>query len=171
MLEALGNLGDFIGGLAVVVTLIYLATQVRQNTAALRTSSRQAISSGYREANRLRLSPEAGRAWAMGLRDFEHLPFAEGSIFSTLVADEALFFQMAYALHESGQLEDTTYRAYLDWFSAIIATPGGTHWWETTARPIFTPGMIEAVDARLAAGALIDIRAMPGFRIEDAESA
>jgi len=32
MLDALGNLGDFVGGVAVVVTLIYLATQVRQNT-------------------------------------------------------------------------------------------------------------------------------------------
>ncbi len=39
MLEALGNLGDFIGGIAVVVTLLYLAVQVRQNTTQLRESS------------------------------------------------------------------------------------------------------------------------------------
>ena len=32
MLEALGNLGDFVGGVAVIVTLLYLASQIRQNT-------------------------------------------------------------------------------------------------------------------------------------------
>ena len=43
MLENLGNLGDFIGGVGVVITLVYLATQVRQNTRALRLSSIQQI--------------------------------------------------------------------------------------------------------------------------------
>lgn len=57
MLEALGNLGDFIGGIAVVATLLYLAVQVRQNTVALRTASRQQIVAGFREYNRLLLQP------------------------------------------------------------------------------------------------------------------
>ena len=32
----LGNIGEFIGAIAVLVTLIYLAVQIRQNTVALR---------------------------------------------------------------------------------------------------------------------------------------
>ena len=34
MLEALGNIGDFIGGIGVVITLAYLAVQIRHNTRA-----------------------------------------------------------------------------------------------------------------------------------------
>jgi hypothetical protein len=41
MLDELGNLGDFVGGLAVVVTLIYLALQIRQNTATTRVQTVQ----------------------------------------------------------------------------------------------------------------------------------
>jgi len=41
MLDALGNIGDFVGGLAVVVTLVYLALQIRQNTAATRVQTVQ----------------------------------------------------------------------------------------------------------------------------------
>jgi len=41
MLDALGNLGDFLGGIGVVVTLIYLALQIRQNTAATRVQTVQ----------------------------------------------------------------------------------------------------------------------------------
>ena len=36
MLEDLGNLGDFVGGVAVVITLIYLAIQIRHNTGAVK---------------------------------------------------------------------------------------------------------------------------------------
>ena len=42
-LEALGNLGDFIGGLAVIVTFLYLAAQIRQNTESVRAASRLEI--------------------------------------------------------------------------------------------------------------------------------
>ncbi len=39
MLEDLGNLGDFVGGIAVIATLLYLAMQVRQNTRSLRSAA------------------------------------------------------------------------------------------------------------------------------------
>lgn len=35
----LGNLGEFLGGIAVVVSLIYLAAQIRQNTKQVKESS------------------------------------------------------------------------------------------------------------------------------------
>jgi len=41
MLELLGNLGDFIGGIAVVVTIGYLAVQMRSQTVANRRSTFQ----------------------------------------------------------------------------------------------------------------------------------
>ena len=37
--QLLGNFGEFIGAIAVVVTLAYLATQIRQNTIAQQNSS------------------------------------------------------------------------------------------------------------------------------------
>ncbi len=36
-LQDLGGLGDFIGAVAIVISLIYLAVPVRQNTGALNT--------------------------------------------------------------------------------------------------------------------------------------
>ncbi len=38
-LQNLGNLGEFIGAIAVVISLVYLAAQIRQNTRALHSSS------------------------------------------------------------------------------------------------------------------------------------
>ena len=42
----LGALGEFIGAIAVVATLIYLAFQLRQNTEALRTSTIESVERG-----------------------------------------------------------------------------------------------------------------------------
>lgn len=41
-LEDLGNLGEFLGAIGVIVTLVYLAVQVRQNTRMMRANVRQA---------------------------------------------------------------------------------------------------------------------------------
>jgi hypothetical protein len=167
MLEALGDLGDFIGGIAVVVTLIYLAAQIRQNTIAIRTASRQEIASGYREANRILLDPTTARAFAEGLTVYPEQPFDDRNFFSTVFNDQALFFQGAFALQESGQLDDGTYSAYLNWFVSLVVTPGGTHWWETVGRPIYSNGMVRAVDARLALGGLHDVRLLDAFKTDD----
>ncbi len=40
-LEDLGNLGEFLGAIGVIVTLVYLAVQVRQNTRMMRANVRQ----------------------------------------------------------------------------------------------------------------------------------
>ena len=38
-IQTFGNIGDFVGGLGVIASLIYLAVQIRQNTRAVRSSS------------------------------------------------------------------------------------------------------------------------------------
>ena len=43
VIENLGNIGEFIGGVGVFVTLLYLVTQVRQNTNSQRLASIQQI--------------------------------------------------------------------------------------------------------------------------------
>lgn len=38
-LQELANVGEFLGGIAVIVSLLYLAVQIRQNTKAVRSAS------------------------------------------------------------------------------------------------------------------------------------
>ncbi len=43
----LGALGEFVGAIAVVATLVYLAIQIRQNTRAMEESKRLALAQTY----------------------------------------------------------------------------------------------------------------------------
>jgi len=42
-LEDLGNIGEFVAAVSVVVSLIYLAVQIRQNTRSVRASTYQVV--------------------------------------------------------------------------------------------------------------------------------
>ncbi len=49
--QLLGNFGEFVGAIAVVVTLAYLSVQVRQHSEAVRSSTRSDIARGQMDAN------------------------------------------------------------------------------------------------------------------------
>ena len=48
-LSDLGNLGEFLGAIAVVFSLIYLSLQVRQNTGAVRASTYLGLTNGWQD--------------------------------------------------------------------------------------------------------------------------
>ena len=62
--EAVGAIGEVVGALGVIMTLGYLAIQIRQNSAVVRSATRQAISTtqaevGYRLAENAELRSSA----------------------------------------------------------------------------------------------------------------
>jgi hypothetical protein len=160
----LGAIGELGGGVAVIATLVYLAIQIRSNTVTTQTASRQEVAREYRQIVNLHLDIETAIAFREGLWDYPNMAYEKTVLFATVVNNEALFFQGVFAQHESGQLEQETYESYLRWFSSIISTPGGSAWWEDTARPIFVVRMVVAVDKRIAIGDLPNIREIAQFR-------
>ncbi len=71
--------GEFLGGVAVVASLIYLASQIRQNSRLLRTSTAAATSATTTAVNTLIVQdPEVARIYSAGIADRS----AMGSLFS-----------------------------------------------------------------------------------------
>ena len=73
-LETLGNMGDFFGGIAVLVTLLYLAVQIRSNTKATQSENRAGVAREYREVMQAESDPEIARIIGEGLRDYPDMP-------------------------------------------------------------------------------------------------
>ncbi len=66
----LGAVGELIGGLAVIVTLAYLAVQIRQNTSALRANAAQGFADSINGAVLLAAGGgEPTRAWRLASED------------------------------------------------------------------------------------------------------
>jgi hypothetical protein len=86
--EAIGAIGEVVGGVAVIATLLYLAVQIRQNAQSVRNAASLSVNEGLAEINR-RVSndPEFAELWLRGLKDYRGLTDVERMRFSSYALD------------------------------------------------------------------------------------
>ena len=86
--EAIGAIGEVVGGVAVIATLLYLAVQIRQNAQSVRNAASLSINEGLAEINR-RVSndPEFAELWLRGLKDYRGLTDVERMRFASYALD------------------------------------------------------------------------------------
>ena len=145
--EALGAIGEIVGAVAVVITIGYLAVQIRQNTRTLRLSTHHMIGSRSTDLNRTMadsadlaritmigdqnpdgLSPEDRRRWmAWNLVRFRHY--------------EDLHYQ-----YTNGMLDDSYWNGFRRWHSFNLRQPGILSFWEENKRA-FRDDFISFVDS------------------------
>jgi hypothetical protein len=130
MLEALGNIGDFIGGLAVVITLIYLAHQIRQNTASVQAATVQSAAQANAELmDRFASDPELLKFYLAGVRDFESLSADDRARFASVMGSimhrgEGMVDQVERGLLPPQALEGSANR-----LRATFTGVGTLAWW------------------------------------------
>lgn len=111
MIETLGNLGDFLGGMAVIATLIYLAAQIRQNTSTVRTSTTQQVMGNSILANSaIAAGPVPAilaKAGAGEQLSPEELAAYQFHLSGLIAAQWQVFYQ-----HECGAIEPAIFEAF-----------------------------------------------------------
>jgi hypothetical protein len=148
-LEDLGNLGDLIGGIAVVASLIYLAVQIRQGALSQRAGTSGQIAASAAELNaRLGSDPETFRVFRQGLVDPEPLDGDERARFGMLLY--AIFgnIESYYHLHLSGSITDDVWERWRATAAWYIALPGFKVWWQVKPTP-FTASFTRFVEDEL----------------------
>ena len=110
-LESLGNLGEFIGGLAVIVTLTYLAFQVRQGTKTLRANSVHELTENILRASATLLEPENAEVYLRGARSYSSLTPEEKLRFGLMLGLFLGRFDTVLEYRERGMVDD----AYVEW--------------------------------------------------------
>ena len=143
-LQDLGSIGEFVAAVATLVTLVYLALQIRYNTKAIELTARRGI---QEDASRWRQNliqhPEVAALYQKGIRDPESLERSERLRFRMILDD--LFDHWAFQ-SEAVTLE---IRAANRWdITALLRTPGGAaHWEAQKARfPAVFVAYVESLD-------------------------
>ena len=156
-LQDLGNLGEFVGAIAVLITLVYLALNIRQNTAQLSQNTRavqlSALYANVELANRVReiliLNPELSDLYLKGLRGYSELELSDRLRFAMLLQN---FLSSIEAAHVRSVILDNDpdgregSRKALDF---LFANAGVREWWNQNQdgfRPVFR----DLVEERLA---------------------
>jgi hypothetical protein len=147
--QLLGNFGEFVGSLVVLVTVIYLAIQVRQTRLSVQSSSWQNGVNRIIDWNfRLAEDVELLDVFQRGLSDPDRLTSQEQLRLSLVLASVLQQFHKWYLDNEKGLVEEAAWLGEADSMVAILSSPGGARWWRQFEVP-FTPGFRAYVDGRL----------------------
>ncbi|MCH7600444.1 MAG: hypothetical protein IH973_11865 [Myxococcales bacterium] len=136
-LEDLGNIGESVGAIGVIVSLVYLATQIRQNTKAVRSNTSQAITDSRVEfLSSISDNPEVARMFFSGLSDLDSLGPDERSRFAIMMARFIATMENCHYQHLRGAMDQEQWTRMLGILRWFMSTPGGQAWWSN--RPIPT---------------------------------
>jgi len=128
--DAVGAIGELFGALAVVLTLGYLAAQVRQNSQGMIVAAKLDIEKNFNEYTNLILEhPELFDLQRKGMLG-QDLDAIEKSKFSLLMQKATTSFSsMYYQYQTQGLSEDEWYESkrLIRWFTLA---PGYQSWWE-----------------------------------------
>ncbi len=131
MLEDLGNLGDFIGGFAVVATLIYLAFQIRQNTSSVEAAAVQSASQSFAAiVESFARDPEVLKLYLAGTRDYASLSAEERQRFAAVMGAMLHRFEGLVILSDRGILPPRSWDGAVNRLRGSFALPGTLAWWE-----------------------------------------
>jgi hypothetical protein len=142
-LEDLGNIGEFVGAVAVVVSLIYLALQIRQNTRQLDHNSEVVSANVELENARIAAefnsnvanSAELAELWGRGVFGREDLTPVEETRVGFMLGD--LFYRLEglYHQHRRGFLPSDSWTPWETLMRSVLAGPLPRRWWATRAHP------------------------------------
>lgn len=130
--EAIGAVGEIAGALGVVVTLVYLARQIRtQNRESRLAAATEWTTQWNGFLGSLAENPRLAELWLKGLQDFSSLNDAEAVQFSSQLGR---FFRAAEGLRDQfGQdrLAPETWRGIGRTLEDVARYPGVKAWWPT----------------------------------------
>ena len=123
--EAIGAIGEIVGALAVVVTLVYLVIQIRQNTAAVATATYESTMTGFNDINVVVASdPKLASLLDRGTQSPDALSAEETTQFNFLLRCYANQWWKLLKLHERGSLSERDWSVFAREAAQFLDQPG-----------------------------------------------
>jgi len=149
MLAAIGQLAAVFVG---IPSLIYLATQIREQTKERRQSAVHALTVQWGDlTGSLHDNPETAAIFLRGMGSFADLDAVSKLRFSAFFNRLINIFEGMYFSHRQGILTGSSWGAVERTMSDLIAYPGLQQWWQTRRR-WHTEEFARVVDGIIAKG-------------------
>jgi hypothetical protein len=145
-LNELGSLGEFISGLAVVVTLVYLALQIRHNTRAVRSSMHQdMVESTLRIAESVSDNPDVGRIALKADEDYDNLTKEEFIRFEAYAERVFGNFESVFYSYRNSMIEQDLWESWEASYLADISRTSMRRFWNED-RPMHLRDYMDFID-------------------------
>ena len=137
-LSEITGIAEIIGSLGIIVSLIFVGLQVRQNTHQVEAASYQALSNFVRAVNALGNAPQTANLVRRGLDDFQALSEDEKVQFDGKMGELASYFAEVAQRYQQGTLSAQEDESLQLLFAQVFSSPGVKEWW-TYGKRTFPP--------------------------------
>ena len=134
---------EIAASVAVLVTLVYLAIQIRQQTAAVRAASRQSLLEVHQ--NQLYKLVDTPGIFA-SISDTEELTQEQTIQFHYWMAAALRSAEHEWLQYQSGALDEDTWAAYQSVVPFLLRTHRTRDWWKVVGRKIYHPGFVKLIE-------------------------
>ena len=111
--DAIGAVGEIVGAVAVVLSLVYLAIQIKnQNFEAKAATIQQVLQNNSTTISQLQ-DPELAKIWLVGTENLDALSDVDRLRFVIYVTTIMRFYENAYFQWRSGRLDDESWHALM----------------------------------------------------------
>ena len=111
--EQAGALGEIVGAVAVVLSLVYLARQIHIQNQESRANAVHQVIEGYRSSVAELLDPGMAEIWVLGMEDFDQLTTPQQLRFFIYLTVTLRSFENAYFQWRQGRLETDVWNPLL----------------------------------------------------------
>ena len=129
--DAIGAVGEVAGAVGVIITLGYLALQIRHsNKLATWETHRASVASHAEALSGVLNNPDVAKVYRTGLMSPDELDEIEKIRFSQLLTQLVLNFKDTLDAYDKGLYDFPTYQAWQAAICTHLKTPGGQLWWQ-----------------------------------------
>lgn len=137
---------EVIGTVAVVVSLGFVAYELRQNTEAVRIANHQSLVAMDIDKNEWLRDADFASIYVLARTDFEKLTPVQARQYRTYIADTFNAWEFAHITHTSGAMSDTIWAGWDGYYRSELATDGGRVFWRQSGQN-FSPDLRAYVDS------------------------
>lgn len=149
-LAELADLGELLGGVAVIASLVYLALEIRQNTRSVRGATLHGNTDLWTALFVQLAQPDTAKAYVAGMAGEPEMRPLFFTQFFLICRAMFIAFENQYYQKRQGILDPATYAAYERSIrTQFLAFPGFRIWWELS-RSVFSPAFVQHVDEMIA---------------------
>ena len=148
--NAIGAIGEILGAIAVLVTLIYLARQIRHNTEETRAARVEGTLKDQAKYNQmLAQDSDLARIYWTAVEDVDQLTDAEKNRWIHTCSVVLRNSEIAYFHYRQGHLPEPIHLSRERWIRRFMGTSGFRWWWEQYA-DVLDPEFVAYVEETLA---------------------
>ncbi len=152
-LEEWGAIAEIAGALAVVITLIYLAVQVKHskesldaNTKAIRGQAITDVTRNIHDQMQMLTQGHDMIDWFGKFVAGEPLDSKDALLTDAFLSAVFIARQNEFLQWQQGLLDETVFKSLHHVTRVLLLTPNGEHWWNHEGRRAYGPEFVEFVD-------------------------